>query len=119
MGNKETKELRTNPNAITDKRQYFQNIVVRYKCMNQDMVTTPDRTYNYTYDFGTPRSKVMFLTEGFTMVGEDGLYKSLPPCKGCGGSCPYYWNVVTKRTNHTGTQQGFYTSNGEYKVYNV
>jgi len=118
MGNHQGKNAVEIPNMT--KEQHFQNVIIKYKCMNQDPVASSDRTYYYNYDFGTPRSKLMVLNEGFAVVGGvDSVYTSFPPCSNCKGKCPYYWSVVPKRNVPAGTRIGFYTSNGEYKTYNV
>jgi hypothetical protein len=87
------------------------NLVVRYKCLND--MKSPVMSLNMKED----QNEVM-TCEGFTVLSGQ-IYKSLPPCRKCGGSCPWHWDMVTQRKGTTVTTQAFYTIDGQFVTYDL
>ena len=81
----------------------YKNLVVHYKCTNENVDSS--------------KAEVM-TTEGFNVVTGQ-IYKSLPPCRKCGGSCPWHWDLVTHRKNQAITTHAFYAIDGSYITYNL
>lgn len=103
-GNGKSCVLNLNGSAYgNDIRNKYKNLAVRYKCLNDniDPVNSPE-----------------MMCEGFTVVSNQ-VYKSLPPCRKCGGSCPWHWDLVAHRKGKRVSTYAFYTIDGNYVVYNL
>ena len=87
----------------------FNNGVVRYKCMNnQHRSNSKPVMYNdfnvvNSYGSGNP---------------DTSYFESIPPCRRCNGSCPWYWDRVTHQQKPR-THQGLYTIDGQYVIYKM
>lgn len=56
--------------------------------------------------------------EHFVSIGEKGrVYKTFPPCRYHGRSCPYYWNCRPDVSCPAGWSQSFYTAGGDFQIF--